>query len=188
MHQGSQSSDVIGHCPGHGSRPLLSQAYPEMFCKAVAQVMYRTRHPQVKSKENGKTKEDNTMRLAAKTLLKAEIMLPDKSGTLPTGTATGYITDTGRRKRYRLLTLVGSNISESHLSFGLIDEKARRKEPDIAKGRIDAHSARLRAEMLAEHIMTGEGVIRVTNFEGVNIQVALEGDEGLTNMETPMRH
>ena len=27
--------------------------------------------------------------------------------------------------------------------------------------------------------MTGEGVIRVTNFEGVNIQMALEGDEGL---------
>ena len=109
---------VIGHCPGHGSRPLLSQAYPEMFCKAVAQVMYRTRHPQVKSKENGKTKDDNTMRLAAKTLHNAEIMLPDKSGTLPTCTATGYITDIGRRKRYRLLTLVGSSISESHISFG----------------------------------------------------------------------
>ena len=33
--------------------------------------------------------------------------------------------------------------------------------------------------MLAEHIVSGKGVIRVANFEGVNIQMALEGDEGI---------
>ena len=33
--------------------------------------------------------------------------------------------------------------------------------------------------MLVEYLVSGKGVIRVANFEGVNIQVALEGDEGI---------
>ena len=104
------------------------------------------------------------------------------------GTATGYITDIGRRKRYRLLTPIGQSISELHASPDLVNAKVRRKEPDITKGHIDAYSARLRAEMLAEHLLTGEGVIRVENFEGVDIQMALEETRALiTNMETPMR-
>ena len=165
---------VVGHCPGHGSHPLLSQAYPEMFCKAVAQVMHRTRHRQLKSKGNDKLRDDNVVQRAVRASPKGEIVSPDKMGT-----ATGYITDIGRCKRYRLLTLVGLSINESHAALDSIKKKVHRKDPDSAKGRLDAYSARLRADMLAEHIVSGKGVIRVANFEGVNIQMALEGDEGI---------
>ena len=98
--------------------------------------------------------------------------------------ATGYVTDIGRRKRYRLLTPVGLSRKESLASFDVPKKEGNRKDPDSTKGRIDAYSAMLRADMLAEHIVSGTGVIRVANFEGVNIQMALEGDEG-TLMRPP---
>ena len=33
---------VEGHCPGHGSRAVISQVYPELFCKAVAKTLSST--------------------------------------------------------------------------------------------------------------------------------------------------
>ena len=86
-------------------------------------------------------------------MLKDELVRPAEPGTSAVGTATGYITDIGRRKRYRLLTPIGKSISELHTIPDLINVRVRRKEPDITKGRIDAYSARLRAEMLAEHLL-----------------------------------
>ena len=90
-----------------------------MFCKAVAQIMYRTRHRQPRSKGNDNLKDDNVVQCAVKAPPKGEIVAPDK-----TGAATGYVTDIGRRKRYRLLTPVGLSINESLAALDLIEKGA----------------------------------------------------------------
>jgi len=98
---------VVGHCPGYGSRPLLSQAYPEKFCKAVAQIMYRAKHQQLRGKGNNSVKDAYVVQRTVRAPSKGEIVAVDEVAA-----ATGYVTDIGRRKRYRLLTPVGLSIKE----------------------------------------------------------------------------
>ena len=49
------------------------------------------------------------------------------------GTATGYITDIGRCKRYRLLTPVGSSINESHAALDSIKKRCIEKTQTVQK-------------------------------------------------------
>ena len=57
-------------------------------------------------------KDDYVVQRTVKAPSKGETVAADKVAA-----ATGYVTDIGRRKRYRLLTLVGLSIKESLASL-----------------------------------------------------------------------
>ena len=128
--------------------------------------MYRTRPPRADNEVNAKLNVDDAASPVWEFTLKDELVRPAEPGTSAVGAATGYITCIGRRERFRLLTPNGECISELHTTPDLINVKASGKELDPKKSRIDACSAKLRAEMLAEHLLTDDCVIRVESLKG----------------------
>ena len=135
---------VAGRCPGHGSRAVISQVYPELFCKAVAKALSSTQSPK---------KQSNLRSDVLKQRLRSKSPKSHGQRPEPDKDALDDLWPIGQCGEYRLLMSTGTLVPElESIPSREVVDLIPMKEINPKRSQIDALVAHVRAKMLVEHL------------------------------------